>query len=98
MINLGGGATASGVPNGPYEIGIEFGTSGQATDDIQTTSFVLSSSLRALTLDDLALESFTVRQTSVGDADDDRSVSDKLYGDAPCHAFLAQDASFKTTH
>lgn len=81
--NLGGGVTSSGVPNSPYEVGIEFGTSGQSQDDIQTTTFTLSSSLRDLTLDDLAFESFTVRQTSVGDADGDRSASDKLYGDAP---------------
>ncbi|MCW8915727.1 MAG: cadherin-like domain-containing protein [Magnetovibrio sp.] len=90
--NLGGGSTSSGVPDSPYEIGIEFGTSGQAQDDIQTTEFVLSSSLRSLTLDDLAFESFTVRQTSVGEVDGDRSDSDKLYGDAP-YAVNAQDDS-----
>jgi len=81
--NLGGGSNSNGVPDSPYEVGVEIGTPGQAGDDIQTTTFVLSSSLRNLTLDDLALESFTVRQTSVGDVDGDRSASDKLYGDAP---------------
>lgn len=88
--NLGGGATSSGVPNSPYEVGIEFGTSGMATDDIQTTTFILSSSLRDLTLDDIALESFTVRQTSVGEIDGAREDSDKLYGDAP-YPVNAQD-------
>jgi hypothetical protein len=81
--NLGNGATSSGVPDSPYEVGVEFGTAGMSADDIQTTSFTLTSFLRDLTLDDIALESFTVRQTSVGDADGDRSGSDKLYGDAP---------------
>lgn len=88
--NLGGGATSSGVPDSPYEVGIEIGTSGMATDDIQTTTFILSSSLRELTLDDIALESFTVRQTSVGEIDGSREDSDKLYGDAP-YPVNAQD-------
>ena len=83
VVNLGNGATASGVPDSPYEIGVEIGTAGASGDDLQSTSFTLSSSLRDLTLDDVALESFTVRQTSVGDADGDREGSDKLYGDSP---------------
>lgn len=90
--NLGGGSTSNGVPDSPYEVGVEIGTSGQAGDDIQTTSFILSSDLRGLTLDDLALESFTVRQTSVGDIDGDRSASDKLYGDAPYPVNAIDDA------
>jgi|GEM_PF-903662 len=90
--NLGGGSNTNGVPDSPYEVGVEIGTSGQAGDDIQTTTFTLSSSLRALTLDDLALESFTVRQTSVGEVDGDRSASDKLYGDAPYPVNAIDDA------
>ncbi|HEY9080847.1 Ig-like domain-containing protein [Magnetovibrio sp.] len=90
--NLGGGSTSSGVPDSPYEIGVEIGTPGQAGDDIQTTTFILSSSLRGLTLDDLALESFTVRQTSVGIVNGDRSASDKLYGDAPYPVNAIDDA------
>lgn len=81
--NLGNGSTVSGVPDAPYEVGIEIGTAGASGDDIQTTSFTLSSSLRALTLDDIALESIAVRQTSVGDADGAREGSDKLFGVAP---------------
>ena len=90
--NLGGGATSSGVPDSPYEVGIEIGTSGAATDDIQTTSFTLSSSSRNLTLDDIALESFTVRQTSVGEDGGAREDSDKLYGDAPYPVNAIDDA------
>ncbi len=82
--NMGNGANSNGVPDSPYEVGVEIGTQGAAANDIQTTSFVLSTSIEGgLTLDDIALESFFVRQTSVGDADGSRDGSDKLYGDAP---------------
>lgn len=81
--NLGNGANISGVPHGPYELGIEFGTAGIAGDDIQTTSFSLSSSLRGLTLNDIALGGVAIRQTSVGEVGGDRSASDKLYGVTP---------------
>jgi VCBS repeat-containing protein len=90
--NLGGGATSSGVPHGAYEVGIEIGTSGAATDDIQTTSFTLSSYWRGLTLDDISLENFTVRQTSVGEEGGARGDSDKLYGDAPYAVNAINDA------
>ena len=90
--NLGGGVTTSGVPNSPYEIGIEIGTAGASADDLQTTTFTLSSSLRGLTLDDIALESFTVRQTSVGEIDGARDASDKLYGDSPYPVNAIDDA------
>ena len=90
--NLGGGATSNGVPDSPYEVGIEFGTPGVSTDDLQTVGFSLSSSSRALTLDDIALESFTVRQTSVGEEGGVRDASDKLYGDAPYPVDAIDDA------
>ncbi|WP_417672312.1 Ig-like domain-containing protein [Roseibium sp.] len=90
--NLGGGATSSGVPDSPYEVGIEFGTSGMSRDDIQTTTFTLASSLRGLTLDDIAFESMTVRQTSVGEIDGSRGDSDKLYGNAPYPVDAIDDA------
>jgi len=81
--NLGGGVSTNGIPDSPYEVGVEFGTSGMATDDIQSTSFVLSSSSRDLNLDDISLESIAVRQTSVTDANGTREDSDKLFGDVP---------------
>jgi VCBS repeat-containing protein len=81
--DLGNGATINGVSDGPYEVGVEFGTQGAAGDDLQSTSFTLSSSLRGLTLDDISLENIAVRQTSVGEADGSRDGSDKLYGDVP---------------
>lgn len=90
--NLGNGATSSGVPDSPYEVGIEFGTAGISGDDIQSTTFVLSSSLRGLTLDDIALQGITVRQTSVGEADGSRDGSDKLYGFSPYPVNAMDDA------
>ncbi|MCJ9427999.1 Ig-like domain-containing protein [Kordiimonas marina] len=92
--NLGGGVTTSGVPDSPFEVGIEFGTPGISTDDYQTTSFTLSSDLRGLTLDDVALESMAVRQTSVTDANGGRDDSDKLYGDAPYPVNAIDDEAF----
>lgn len=93
ITNLGNGATVSGVPDAPYEVGIEFGTAGAAADDIQTTSFTLSSSLRDLTLDDVALGGVAVRQTSVGEEGGDRSSSDKLYGFTPYPVDAIDDAA-----
>lgn len=90
VTNLGGGVTTSGIPDAPYEIGLEFGTAGMSADDIQSTSFVLSSSARALTIDDFALGHIAVRQTSVGAADGAREDSDKLYGETP-YPVNAQD-------
>lgn len=81
--NLGNGATSSGVPDSPYEIGVEIGTAGAAQDDLQQASFTLSSDARDLTLDDVSLENFTVRQTSVGVEGGSRDGSDKLWGTSP---------------
>ncbi|MFC4349321.1 Ig-like domain-containing protein [Kordiimonas lipolytica] len=90
--NLGGGVTTSGVPDSPYEVGVEFGTPGMSTDDYQTVSFVLSAD-RPLTIDDIALEHMAVRQTSVSSADGGREDSDKLYGDAPYPVDAIDDAA-----
>lgn len=93
ITNLGNGATVAGVPDAPYEIGIEFGTAGMAGDDIQTTTFTLYSSLRDLTLDDIALGGVAVRQTSVGEEDGARSASDKLYGFTPYPVDAVDDSA-----
>ncbi|SDE06619.1 Ig-like domain-containing protein [Kordiimonas lacus] len=90
--NLGGGVSTNGVPDSPYEVGVEFGTPGMSTDDYQSVSFVLSAG-RPLTLDDIALEHFAVRQTSVSSADGGREDSDKLYGDAPYPVNALDDAA-----
>lgn len=84
VTSVGQGNTTSGLADSPYEVGIEIGNQGIANgDDINTTSFILASSLRGLTLDDIALESFAVRQQTVGEDGTTRDGSDKLWGEAP---------------
>lgn len=63
---------------GEFDAGVEFGTMGMAGDDIQSTSFILSSDLRDLTLDDILAQDFGIRLTSVGEVDGDRDDSLKL--------------------
>lgn len=68
---------------GKFDGGVQFGTSGIGEDDIRSTTFTISSSERALTLDDFALQDFGVRLTSVGAEDGSRGDSLKLGGTAP---------------
>lgn len=88
---VSGDVTGAGTPYA-YEAAVEFGTAGVSNDDIQTTSFTLSSSLRGLTLDDIALTGMTVRQTSVGEDGGDRTASDKLFGLVPYAVNASDDA------
>lgn len=68
---------------GKFDIGVQFGTQGIGEDDIQSTSFLLStSSDTPLTIDDIMNQDFAVRLTSVGDADGDRDGSVKIGGTA----------------
>jgi Ca2+-binding RTX toxin-like protein len=60
VIDLGQGANVRGVLD-PFDAGIEFGTPGHGRDLIQSTSFVLTSAIGGLTLDDLALVRFGLR-------------------------------------
>jgi hypothetical protein len=72
--DLGGGAVIS--PAGPFDIGVEIGTSGIGSDDIQSTTFIVS-----LTGTDLAISdffNFAARLTSVGPAGGSRNGSSKL--------------------
>lgn len=81
--NLGMGANIN--PLGPFDIGIEFGTPGMASDDIQLTSFVLSHSSLALNLNTFFASAanvtgnnvMAIRATSVGPPGD-RGESSKL--------------------
>ncbi len=68
---------------GKFNSGIQFGTQGIATDDIQSTSFVLSHDSVALTLDDILAQDFGIRLTSVGAIDGPREDSLKIGGTAP---------------
>ena len=64
---------------GGFDAGVEFGTSGTAEDDIQYASFTLASTDGSeLSLDDLDLQDFAIRYTSVGEAGGHRNDSLKL--------------------
>lgn len=78
--NLGQGVNMNGLLGSGkgYDAGIKIGTSGIGKDDIQSTEFVLSSSARALTIDDFANVDFGVRLTSVGTLGGGRNASSKL--------------------
>ena len=66
-----------------FDAGIQFGTSGMAQDDIQSTSFVLSHDNAAVTLNDFLAQDFAVRLTSVGEIDGSRNDSTKIGGTSP---------------
>lgn len=81
--NLGNGATVS--PLGPYEVGIEIGSSGIGADDYQLVTFSLSSGA-PITLADFSTDptDYAVRATSVGLPGGSRSGSSKLGGSDVC--------------
>lgn len=68
---------------GKFDGGIQFGTQGIGTDDIRSTSFVLTSDAGPLTLADFSMQDFGVRLTSVGAEGGSREDSLKLGGTAP---------------
>lgn len=80
--DLGHGANINGaIVNqfGEFDGGVEIGTKGAGTDDIQSTTFVLSHP-DGLSLEDFDGQEFAVRLTSVGTEDDGREESLKLVG------------------
>jgi len=80
--SAGGGNTVA--PAGLFDVGIEFGTPGIGTDDIQSTFFYMSTRGGAITLDSLTSETddkgffFASRFTSVGPVGSDRDGSSKI--------------------
>lgn len=84
--NLGGGNNVNGdIVNeyGKFDVGVELGTQGISTDDIRSTSFILSHDSVDLSLTDIALQDFAVRLMSVGDEDGSRNGSLKIGGEVP---------------
>ncbi|WP_417208185.1 hypothetical protein [Antarctobacter sp.] len=80
--NLGHGANIKGdILNtyGEFDGGVEIGSQGIGSDDIQSTSFVLSHP-DGLSLDDFEGQAFALRLTSVGTEEDGREDSLKLVG------------------
>ena len=78
--DLGDGANMNGLTGSDkgYDVGIEVGTAGIGKDDIQSYSFSLSSSARALTLSDVSNVDFGARLTSVGTVGGARADSSKI--------------------
>jgi hypothetical protein len=66
--NLGEGVNMNGLTGSGkgYDAGIRIGTAGIGKDDVRSYDFALSSSARALSLDDFANVDFAARLTSVG--------------------------------
>jgi Tol biopolymer transport system component len=61
---------ATGAEGNGYDVGLEIGTAGIATDDVRSFEFTLSSSARSLTLADFDAVDFGVRITSIGAVDE----------------------------
>lgn len=68
---------------GKFDAGVQFGSQGIGEDDIRSTSFTLSHETESLSLDDLSLQDFGIRLTSVGEEDGSRDGSLKLGGTSP---------------
>ena len=67
VIDLGHGANLnSSASPCPCDLGVEIGTPGLGSDDVQSTTFTLSHAHRALTLANFADQFIGVRVTSVG--------------------------------
>jgi uncharacterized protein YegL len=82
VIDLGNGANMRGEAS-PFDIGVEFGTAGIGTgDDVKTATFILSAD-QDLSLNDIELQQFGARLTSVGTEGGGRNDSLKLVGNAP---------------
>jgi len=82
LTSTGGGNTI--VPAGLFDVGIEFGTPGVSPDDIQSSSFYMSTKGGAITLNSLTSERddmeffFAARFTSVGLEGSEREGSSKI--------------------
>jgi hypothetical protein len=95
--NLGHGNNMKGSGREQYDVGMSFGTSGIGNDDIQSTSFTLSSQDGVpLTLDLIANVEFGARLTSVGDEEGERDDSLKLTTIAPAAPDAIDDNAIAT--
>jgi hypothetical protein len=78
VANLGGGANIN--PLGPFDLGIEIGSSGiGGGDDIQSTSFAIS----GISTSDFAQASVRLTSVGVGDLRDNSSKLKPVEGDRP---------------
>jgi len=94
VIDLGNGDNLKGLVKDKFDIGVEFGKEGIGHgDDVQSSSFTLSSTSGNLTLDDIAGMQFGARVTSTGVTGGSRAGSEKIVTTAP-HAPDAHDDSY----
>lgn len=89
--DLGGGVN---VNPDLFDGGVEIGTEGIVTDDIQSTTFTLSNAAGDLTVDQFLSQDFGLRLTSVGE---NRSASSKLAGTAPATTEATEEVTEETT-
>ena len=82
--NLGGGVNLNGATKetGKFDVGVLLDETGLGNGDLQEITFTLDADID-LSLDDVALQDFGVRLTSVGEPDGSRDGSLKLTGSAP---------------
>ncbi|MEQ6250323.1 Ig-like domain-containing protein [Sulfitobacter sp. HNIBRBA3233] len=86
--NFGNGANLHGEitsRNRDFDAGVEIGTQGIATDDIQSTTWTVlgDTSIGSLSLDDIGNQRIGVRVTSVGEPGGNRDGSLKIEGRIP---------------
>lgn len=79
--NTGGGNNVN--PLGPFDLGIEIGTSGIGGDDLQSTAFSVSHDTVPFDFSNIIGEDIAIRLTSVGPAGSSRDGSLKLQGTVP---------------
>jgi hypothetical protein len=83
VINLGNGANLiSSASPCPCDLGVEIGTPGLGSDDVQSTTFTLTHASQTLTVADFADQFIGVRVTSVG-PEGDREGSSKTVALVP---------------
>lgn len=94
VIDLDDGANLSGKVKSAFDVGIEWGTPGNAKDNIDfEVGFTLSNAANNLTLDDIAFQRFGVKLDSIGGGAGKGGSSAKLLGVAPA-APDARDDSY----
>ncbi|MEB3227954.1 MAG: hypothetical protein VKJ27_06190, partial [Synechocystis sp.] len=82
--DIGNGVNMKGDGNiHKYDIGVEIGTQGIGTDDIQSTVFIVSNPDYELDVKNFADVEFGVRLTSVGLEGGSRNQSSKVFGFSP---------------
>src|SRR3989338_8992006 len=93
--DLGEGVNMNGLTGSDsgFDVGIKMGTAGIGKDDIRGYNFTLSSSTRALTLEDFANVEFGVRLTSVGTLGGSRNGSSKVVETTSAGVNAIDDAS-----